>query len=76
MSHDRARRGHSERVSLARRHEIRDWSRELECTPAELRAAVRAVGRSVGAVRLYLARARAARASRRVVYRGGAAAHS
>lgn len=43
-------------ISLEEDYEVRDWTRSLGCTPAELRAAVKAVGNSAEKVREYLAK--------------------
>lgn len=42
-------------ISLAEDYEVRDWTKSLACTPAELREAVKAVGNSADKVREYLA---------------------
>lgn len=41
-------------VSLDEDYEIRDWTKSLGCSEAELRAAVKAVGNSAVRVREYL----------------------
>ncbi len=46
----------AKRINLGQPHEISYWCRALDCTPTELRDAVRAVGDSVAAVRVYLSR--------------------
>jgi hypothetical protein len=43
-------------ISLKEDYEVRDWTRSLACTPAELRAAVKAVGNSANKVREFLAK--------------------
>ncbi len=43
-----------DRVSLGEDYEIRNWTRSLGVSEAELREAVDAVGNSVDAVRAYL----------------------
>lgn len=43
-------------ISLEEDYEVRDWSKSLECTPGELRAAVKAVGNSAEKVREHLAK--------------------
>lgn len=43
-----------DRVSLREDYEIRNWTRSLGVSEAELREAVDAVGNSVDAVRAYL----------------------
>jgi hypothetical protein len=43
-------------ISLKEDYEVRDWTRSLACTPAELRAAVKAVGNSADKVREFLAK--------------------
>lgn len=42
-------------ISLEEDYEVRDWTRGLGCTPAQLREAVKAVGNSAEKVREYLA---------------------
>lgn len=44
-----------ERISLQEEYEVRDWSRSLGCSEADLREAVAEVGHSAEAVRAYLA---------------------
>jgi hypothetical protein len=41
-------------ISINREHEQQRWARDLGCTVDELQEAVKAVGRSVGDIRLYL----------------------
>lgn len=43
-------------ISIEHRREIESWCRALDCTEAELRAALRAVGRSTAEVRVFLER--------------------
>jgi hypothetical protein len=43
-------------ISLEEDYEVRDWTKNLGCTPAELREAVKAVGNSAEKVREYLAK--------------------
>jgi hypothetical protein len=43
-------------ISLEEDYEVRDWTKSLGCTPAELRDAVKAVGNSAEKVREYLAK--------------------
>jgi hypothetical protein len=43
-------------VNVTRHNEIRYWAREFNCTPDQLRAAVKAAGTSATAVRAYLAK--------------------
>ncbi len=43
-----------DRISLGEDYEIRNWTRSLGVSEAELREAVDAVGNSVDAVRAYL----------------------
>ncbi len=45
-----------DRISLGEDYEIRNWTRSLGVSEAELREAVDAVGNSVDAVRAYLKR--------------------
>lgn len=45
-----------ERIDIERENEVREWSRSLGCSDAELLAAVEAVGNSVSNVREYLRR--------------------
>jgi Protein of unknown function (DUF3606) len=44
------------RINVRLDHEFRYWTRELKCTPNELRDAVKAVGESVEAVKQHLAK--------------------
>lgn len=44
-----------ERISLQEDYEVRDWSRSLDCSEADLREAVAEVGLSAESVRAYLA---------------------
>ena len=41
-------------ISLTEPHEVRSWTQALDCTEAELQAAVKAVGHSAEKVREYL----------------------
>lgn len=43
-------------ISLTEEYEVRDWCKSLNCTPAQLKEAVAAVGHSAEAVRAYLAK--------------------
>ncbi|MDP9897399.1 hypothetical protein J2W32_006536 [Variovorax boronicumulans] len=43
-------------ISLKEDYEVRDWTKSLNCTEEELRAAVKAVGNSAEKVREYLAK--------------------
>lgn len=43
-------------ISLEEDYEVRDWTKSLNCTPAQLREAVKAVGNSADKVREYLAK--------------------
>lgn len=42
-------------ISLKEDYEVRDWCKSLNCTPEQLRAAVKAAGHSADAVRKHLA---------------------
>jgi hypothetical protein len=44
------------RISLEEDYEVRDWTKSLGCTEAQLREAVKAVGNSADKVREYLAK--------------------
>jgi hypothetical protein len=44
------------RISLEEDYEVRDWTKSLGCTEAQLREAVKAVGHSADEVREYLAK--------------------
>lgn len=44
------------RINVNESWEVTYWTRELGCTEAQLKAAVRAVGVSVAAVRKYLSK--------------------
>jgi len=55
MSDDTTKTGHDRKlISLEQEHELRDWTKSLGCTEAELRAAVKAVGNSAEKVREFL----------------------
>jgi len=41
-------------IALSQEHEVRDWSTKFNCTEAQLRAAVAAVGNSAEKVEAYL----------------------
>ena len=41
-------------ISINEEYEVRDWARTLGCTEEQLREAVKAVGNSAQAVRVYL----------------------
>lgn len=45
-------------IALGEDYEVRDWTKSLGCTEAELRAAVKAVGNSAEAVGDYLRKAK------------------
>lgn len=57
MSDDLKNRGPADRarINVNEPHELRYWTKELDCTEAELRDAVKAVGVSVEKVRARLA---------------------
>ena len=42
-------------ISLEQEHELRHWTRKLDCSEEDLRKAVKVVGNSVDAVRKFLA---------------------
>lgn len=55
MSDNKAKTGQDRKqISLGEDYEVRDWTKSLGCTEAELRAAVKAVGNSAEKVREYL----------------------
>ena len=56
MSDDKQKSGGNDRkmIALGEEYEIRDWTKSLGCTEAELREAVRAVGSSADKVKEYL----------------------
>jgi hypothetical protein len=56
MSDDKSQRGGADRsrISLEQDYEVRDWSKSLGVTEAELTAAVKAVGNSAEKVKEYL----------------------
>jgi len=57
MSDDTKKTGLDRKLnSLEEDYEVRDWTKNLGCTPAELREAVKAVGNSAEKVREYLAK--------------------
>jgi hypothetical protein len=41
-------------INLENEREVEEWCRSFACTPAELRAAVKMMGRSAKRVRVYL----------------------
>ena len=41
-------------ISLEQEHEVRDWCQSFNCTPEDLRLAVKAVGNSAEKVRAYI----------------------
>ena len=56
MSDDKSKRGGADRsrINLEQDYEVRDWSKSLGVTEAELTAAVKAVGNSAEKVKEYL----------------------
>lgn len=42
------------RINTSQEHEVRYWTKELGCSPDELRAAVQAAGNQVEKVRAYV----------------------
>lgn len=44
----------NKRIDVGDRNEVRNWSKSLGCTQADLKKAVSAVGTSAAAVRKYL----------------------
>lgn len=56
MGDDKSKRGGADRsrISLEQDYEVRDWTKSLGVTKAELSAAVKAVGNSAEKVREYL----------------------
>lgn len=56
MADDLTKRGPADRtrINIHEDWEVRWWCKELGCTPEQLRAAVRAVGVMVAAVRKHL----------------------
>lgn len=56
MSDDKSNRGPRDRsrINLEQDYEVRDWTKSLGVTEAELSAAVKAVGNSAEKVREYL----------------------
>jgi Protein of unknown function (DUF3606) len=56
MSDDKSKRGAADRsrISLEQDYEVRDWTKSLGVTKAELTTAVKAVGNSAEKVREYL----------------------
>lgn len=56
MADDKTRIAEDRRlISIHEEYEARDWAQSLDCSEAQLRDAVRAVGNSAAAVRAYLA---------------------
>ena len=58
MSDDKSKVGHPDRdlISLKEAYEVRNWCGSLNCTEADLRAGVAAVGHSASAVRAWLSK--------------------
>ncbi len=54
-------------VALSQPHEVRDWSKSMGCTEAELKAAVAAVGRSATKVREHLSAKRGRSMDRKLI---------
>ena len=54
-------------VALSQPHEVRDWSKSMGCTEAELKAAVAAVGRSAAKVREHLSAKRGQSMDRKLI---------
>jgi hypothetical protein len=56
MSDDKTKSGGQDRsrISLSEDYEVRDWSKKFGVTPAELKAAVKAVGNDARAVEAHL----------------------
>lgn len=60
MADDPSKRGPADRqrINVHEAHELRYWTKELGCTPEQLRAAVKAAGVMVSDVRSHLTRTR------------------
>lgn len=60
MADDRRKRGKPDaiRINVGQRWELTYWTRKLRCSPAELRAAVKAVGPVAAAVQRHLKKER------------------
>lgn len=58
MTDDKAHRGPADaaRVNVNETHEVRYWTKQLNCSQAELRTAVGEVGTSTAQVKDYLAK--------------------
>jgi Protein of unknown function (DUF3606) len=58
MADDRSKRGPPDRtrINVGEAHEVAYWTKELGCSEAQLRAAVKAVGPMVASVRNHLNR--------------------
>lgn len=54
-------------IGLSQPHEVRDWSKSMGCTEAELKAAVTAVGRSAAKVRDHLSAKRGRSLDRKLI---------
>ena len=54
-------------IALSQPHEVRDWSKSMGCTEAELKAAVAAVGRSAAKVREHLSAKRGRSMDRKLI---------
>jgi hypothetical protein len=54
-------------IALSQPHEVRDWSKTLGCTEAELNGAVAAVGRSAAKVREHLSKTRGRSMDRKLI---------
>ena len=58
MADDRSKRGppHRTQINVGEPHEVAYWTKELGCSEAQLRAAVKAAGPMVASVRNHLNR--------------------
>ena len=58
MVDDRSKRGPPDRtrINVNQPHEVAHWAKELKCTEAQLRAAVKVVGPSLASLRNHLNR--------------------
>lgn len=56
MSDNKQKSGGNDRklIALGEEYEVRDWTKSLNCTEAELREAIKAAGNSVDKVKEYL----------------------
>lgn len=69
MADSKKKRGGSDRglIAVKQPYEVRSWSKKFKCTPAELKAAVKAVGRSSKKVGAYIKMKKAKKRDRALI---------